>query len=172
MSVSDRYRRFSEGVPKWVGWDGLDGMGWIGWVGCEHLLFRTAKMTEKAHSSLGGINVVLDEDNKKLLITEMIGEGEKKVFVCHRCSDLTTLNNARSIDYEELKKNACNHSKLSEILFGDQEIQKKPDGKKNIIDVVKNSSELIAIVFPSEKHGKRPSVIQITSRSKRPRYDI
>ena len=64
MSVSDRYRRFSEGVPKWVGWDGfgnfiaikltditaqplsgwdgLDGMGWIGWVGCGHLLFRTA----------------------------------------------------------------------------------------------------------------------------------
>ena len=78
-----------------------------------------AKMTDKAHASLGGINVVPDEDNKKLLITEMIGEGEKKVFVCHRCSDLTTLNNARSIDYEELKKNACNHSKLSEILFGD-----------------------------------------------------
>ena len=23
MSVSDRYRRFSEGVPKWVGWDGF-----------------------------------------------------------------------------------------------------------------------------------------------------
>ena len=131
-----------------------------------------AKMTDKAHASLGGINVVPDEDNKKLLITEMICEGEKKVFVCHRCSDLTTLNNARSIDYEELKKNACNHSKLSEILFGDQEIQKKPDGKKNIIDVVKNSSELIAIVFPSEEHGKRPGVIQITSRSKRPRCDI
>ena len=118
-----------------------------------------AKMTDKAHASLGGI-------------TEMIAEGEKKVFVCHRCSDLTTLNNARSIDYEELKKNACKHSKLSEILFGDQEIQKKPDGKKNIIDVVKNSSELIAIVFPSEEHGKRAGVIQITSRSKRPRCDL
>ena len=29
-----------------------------------------AKMTEKAHSSLGGINVVPDEDNKKLLISQ------------------------------------------------------------------------------------------------------
>ena len=66
-------------------------------------------MTDKAHASLGGINVVPDEDNKKLLITEMICEGEKKVFVCNRCSDLTTLNNARSIDYEELKKNAVSH---------------------------------------------------------------
>jgi len=45
-----------------------------------------AKVTDKAHASLGGINVVPDEDNKKLLITEMIAEGEKKVFVCHRCS--------------------------------------------------------------------------------------
>ena len=23
MAVSDRYRRFSEGIPKWVGWDGF-----------------------------------------------------------------------------------------------------------------------------------------------------
>ena len=31
-----------------------------------------AKMTDKAHASLGGINVVPDEDNKKLLIITII----------------------------------------------------------------------------------------------------
>ena len=48
-----------------------------------------AKMNDKAFSSLGGYYVVPDEENKKLIITEAIGEGEKKLFICHCCTDLT-----------------------------------------------------------------------------------
>ena len=108
-----------------------------------------AKMHDKAFSSLGGYYVVPDEENKKLIITEAIGEGEKKLFICHCCTDLTSLNNAKNIDSEEMKLTACNHSKLSQIMFGDLEVQKVPDKKKNVIDIVKDGKETIAIVFPS-----------------------
>lgn len=129
-----------------------------------------AKMSDKAFSSLGGYYVVPDEENKKLIITEAIGEGKKKVFICHRCTDLTALNNANNIDADEMKLMGCNHSKLSQILFGDLEGQTKLDKKKNLIDVVKDGRETIAIVFPSQDQGRRPGVIHLTSRTKRPRY--
>ena len=58
-----------------------------------------AKMTDRAFSSLRGYFVVPDEENKKLIITEAIGEGEEKFFICHRCTDLTTFNNAKNINY-------------------------------------------------------------------------
>ena len=131
-----------------------------------------AKMHDKAFSSLGGYYVVPDEENKKLIITEAIGEGEKKLFICHCCTDLTSLNNAKNIDSEEMKLTACNHSKLSQILFGDLEVQKVPDKKKNVIDIVKDGKETIAIVFPSQDQARRPGVIHLTSRTRRPRCDI
>ena len=119
-----------------------------------------------------GYYVVPDEENKKLIITEAIGEGEKKLFICHCCTDLTSLNNAKNIDSEEMKLTACNHSKLSQILFGDLEVQKVPDKKKNVIDIVKDGKETIAIVFPSQDQARRPGVIHLTSRTRRPRCDI
>ena len=131
-----------------------------------------AKISDKAFSSLPGYYVVPDEENKKLIITEAIGEGEKKLFICHCCTDLTSLNNAKNFDSEEMKLTACNHSKLSQILFGDLEVQKVPDKKKNVIDIVKDGKETIAIVFPSQDQARRPGVIHITSRTRRPRCDI
>ena len=131
-----------------------------------------AKISDRAFSSLGGYYVVPDEENKKLIITESIGEGEKKLFICHRCTDLTTLNNAKNIDSEEMKRMACNHSKLSQLLFGDLKVQTKPDKEKNVIDVVKDGKETIAIVFPSQDQARRPGVIHLTSRTRRTRCDI
>ena len=131
-----------------------------------------AKMTDKAFSSLRGYFVVPDEENKKLIITEAIGEGEEKFFICHRCTDLTTFNNAKNINFDEMKLLGCNHSKLSQILFGDLEGQTKLDKEKNLIDVVKDGTETIAIVFPSQDQARRPGVIHLTSRTKRPRCDI
>ena len=131
-----------------------------------------AKMTDKAFSSLRGYFVVPDEENKKLIITEAIGEGEEKFFICHRCTDLTTFNNAKNINFDEMKLLGCNHSKLSQILFGDLEGQTKLDKEKNLIDVVKDGTETIAIVFPSQDQARRPGVIHLTTRTKRPRCDI
>ena len=47
-----------------------------------------------------------------------------------------------------------------------------PDKKKNVIDIVKDGKETIAIVFPSQDQARRPGVIHITSRTRRPRCDI
>ena len=47
-----------------------------------------------------------------------------------------------------------------------------PDKKKNVIDIVKDGKETIAIVFPSQDQARRPGVIHLTSRTRRPRCDI
>ena len=68
-----------------------------------------------------------------------------------------------------MKLMTCNHSKLSQILFGDLEVQTVSDKKKNVIDVVKNGKDAIAIVIPSQDQARRPGVIHLTSRTRRPR---
>ena len=50
--------------------------------------------------------------------------------------------------------------------------QTKPDKEKNLIDVDKDGKGTIAIVFPSQDQARRPGVIHLTTRTKRPRCDI
>ena len=44
-----------------------------------------------------------------------------------------------------------------------------PDKKKNVIDVIKDGKDTI---FPSQDQARRPGVIHLTSRTRRPRCDI
>ena len=107
-----------------------------------------SKGADRAFFSLGGYGVVPDEMNKKLIITEAVMcDGDEKFFICHKCDDLTSFKNAKHVDITEMKDRACVHSKLSSVLFGRMEI-KNLDKTRNVIDLVKDDKETIAIVFP------------------------
>ena len=102
---------------------------------------------------LGGYYNVPDEENKK----------RSSLFV------IAALIWPLSTTLKTLTLSWCYHSKLSQILFGDLEVQTVPDKKKNVIDVIKDGKDTI---FPSQDQARRPGVIHLTSRTRRPRCDI
>ena len=62
-----------------------------------------AKMADRVFSSIGNLNVITDEDNKKLIITEKIeNEKNEHIYVCHKCKDSATMNNMMKINITEL----------------------------------------------------------------------
>ena len=102
---------------------------------------------------LGGYYDVPDEEKKK----------RSSLFV------IVALIWPLSTTLKTLTLSWCYHSKLSQILFGDLEVQIVPDKKKNVIDVIKDGKDTI---FPSQDQARRPGVIHLTSRTRRPRCDI
>ena len=121
-----------------------------------------AKAAERTFSSQGGYTVVPDEDSKKLIINQAVVKDGETFFICHKCDDLTSFYNAKDFNIKEVGQ--CIHSKLSRILFANMVITDL-NKTKNIIDVVKEGKETIALVFPC-KDQKRPGVIHLTSRTK------
>ena len=132
-----------------------------------------AKMADRVFSSIGNLNVIPDENNKKMLITEKIeNKKNEHIYVCHKCTDSTTMNNMMKIDITEMKEKECIHAKLSEILFGNAKNKKDPvEESINAIDVLKDTKETIALVVPAKKHKKAPGIIFLSSRTKRPRCE-
>ena len=132
-----------------------------------------AKMADRVFSSIGNFNVIPDENNKKLLITEKIeNEKNEHIYVCHKCKDSATIDNMMEINIDEMKEKECIHAKLSEILFGNAKSKKKPVKESiNAIDVLKDKKETIALVVPAKMHNKAPGIIFLSSRTKRPKCE-
>ena len=116
-----------------------------------------AQAKDRAFTSLGGFAVVPDEENKKLLITQAkVDKGGEKGFICYKCDDLTSLENARNVNINEKKQ--CIHAMLAFMLFANLEIRDL-DSTKSTIDVLKhNEKEIIALVIPCTDQ-KRPGVL-------------
>ena len=132
-----------------------------------------AKMADRIFSSVGNCKIIPDENNKKLLIIEKKENKENKhMYICHKCSDTTTIANMKELNISEMKKYECIHSKLSEIVFESQKLESKPENiDKNVIDVVKDVKETIALVVLAKKINKAPGIIHVTSRTKRPKCE-
>ena len=99
-----------------------------------------AKMADRVFKFIGNLNVIADEDNKKLIITEKIeNEKNEHIYVCYKCKDSATMNNMMKINITQLQEKKCIHAKLSEILFGNAKTKKDPvEESINTIDVLKD----------------------------------
>ena len=68
-----------------------------------------AQLTQRVFASTDGYAIVPDEEMKKLLITQaVIGKEGEKCFICYKCDDLTSLDNAKNVNMKE--KLQCNHA--------------------------------------------------------------
>ena len=98
-----------------------------------------AQLTQRVFASTDGYAIVPDEEMKKLLITQaVIGKEGEKCFICYKCDDLTSLDNAKNVNMKE--KLQCNHAIIADFLFANNEITDF-DSTKNVVDVVKNDKK-------------------------------
>ena len=124
-----------------------------------------AQLTQRVFASTDGYAMVPDEEMKKLLITQaVIGKEGEKCFICCKCDDLTSLDNAKNVNMKE--KLQCNHAIIADLLFANNEITDF-DSTKNVVDVVKNDEkEIIALVIPATNKGrKKPGATIIALKS-------
>ena len=133
-----------------------------------------AVMQNRIFSACNDYKVIPSESSKKMLLTKRISNKKSFAYICLTCNDLNTIENMNKVPVDSLKAMQCMHANLSEAVF---ENTKEGDGKyvsedKSTIQVLKESKmETLVFVNPAKKYKKNPSILVMSSRTKKFRCD-
>ena len=118
--------------------------------------------------------MIMEQKNKnKFIILELVptSDENKQMYICPKCSHIDVSNFlTEAVPCEQFE--SCLHTQLCVIIWGNMvqlHLDILDDEEEDLLEVVTESPQYMAVVHPSNKSSKGPGIVILTSKTLKPK---